>query len=80
MVSDYYIGLYRQPRQFCEASAEVTNYVIAFGETCGNLGPPKLNVDVSPKVNMYIRLGMFSVPSDMHVYSILKQFSLEACA
>ena len=33
VVSDYYIGLYRQPRQFCETSAEVTNYVIAFCET-----------------------------------------------
>ena len=33
MVSDYYIQLYRQPRLFCETSAEVTNYVIAFCET-----------------------------------------------
>ena len=32
MVSDYYIGLYKQPRLFCETSAEVTNYVIAFCE------------------------------------------------
>ena len=31
--SDYYIGLYKQPRQFCETSAEVTNYVIAFCRT-----------------------------------------------
>ena len=33
VVSDYYIGLYRQLRLFCETSAEVTNYVIALGET-----------------------------------------------
>ena len=31
-VSDvrFYIGLYKQPRQLCETSAEGTNYVIAF--------------------------------------------------
>ena len=28
-----YKVLYRHPRQFCETSAEVTNYVIAFCET-----------------------------------------------
>ena len=33
VVSDYYIGLHRQLRQFCETSAEVTNYEIAFCET-----------------------------------------------
>ena len=43
MVSDYYIGLYRQPRLFYETSAEVTNYGIDF------LRPQKFNFDVSPK-------------------------------
>ena len=33
VLSDYYIGLFRQPRQFCKTSAEVTNYRIAFCET-----------------------------------------------
>ena len=32
---DYYIGLYKQPRWFCETSAEVTNYAIAFCEIMG---------------------------------------------
>ena len=33
VVTDYYIGLYRQPRLSCETSAEVIIYVIAFCET-----------------------------------------------
>ena len=33
IVSDYYIGLYRQPKQFFECYAEITNYVFAFCET-----------------------------------------------
>ena len=33
MLSDYYIGLFRQSRQFCKTSAEVTNYLIAFCKT-----------------------------------------------
>ena len=43
----YIIRLYRQPRLFCETSAEITNYVIVFCETTRNLGPQKLNFDVS---------------------------------
>ena len=37
VLPDYYIGLYRQPRQFCETSAVVTNYVITFCETMWKL-------------------------------------------
>ena len=53
---NYYIGVDRQPRQFCETSAEVTNYVIAFYET-GNLGPQKLNFDVSPSTHIVSNLS-----------------------
>ena len=45
---DYYIGLYRQLRRFCETAAEVTNYVIDKYKESGNLWPQKLNFDVSP--------------------------------
>ena len=41
-VSDYYIVLYRQPRQFCETFAEVTNYVIAFCETMWKSGAKEI--------------------------------------
>ena len=43
VVSDYHIGLYRQPRQFCETSAEVKNYIII---------AQKLNFDVFPKASL----------------------------
>ena len=36
--SDYHIWLYRQPRQFCETSVEVANYVITFCETMWKAG------------------------------------------
>ena len=42
VVSDYYIGLYRQPRQFCETSAEVTNYVINLCETMRKPGATEI--------------------------------------
>ena len=42
VVLDYYIGLYRQYRQFCETSAEVTNYVIAFRETMWKPGATEI--------------------------------------
>ena len=44
------MGLYRQPRQFCETSAEVPNYVMLSVRLCGNLGLQKLYFDVSPNV------------------------------
>ena len=37
-VGELFLGLYRQPRQFCETFAEVTNYVIAFCETMWKSG------------------------------------------
>ena len=39
---DYYLGLYRQPRQFCEISAEVTSYVTAFCETMWKSGATEI--------------------------------------
>ena len=38
----YYIGLGRQPRQFCETSAEVTKYVIAFCEAMRKPGATEI--------------------------------------
>ena len=38
----YYIGLYRQPRQVCETSAEVANYVIDFCETMWKTGATEI--------------------------------------
>ena len=42
MLSDYYLGLYRQPRQFCEISAEVTSYVIPFCKTMWKSGATEI--------------------------------------
>ena len=41
-MSDYYIGLYRQPRLFCETSVEVTNYLIAFCENLWKAGATEI--------------------------------------
>ena len=50
-VSLLHMAMLVQPRQFCETSAEVSNYVIVFFlRLCGKLGQQKLNVDVSPFV------------------------------
>ena len=42
VVADYYIGLNKQPRQFCETSAGVTNCVIAFCETMQKRGATEI--------------------------------------
>ena len=39
---DYYIGLYKQPRQFCETSADVTNYVNGLCETMCKSGATEI--------------------------------------
>ena len=42
VVLDYYIGLYRQLRQFCETSSEVANYVFVFCETMWKPGATEI--------------------------------------
>ena len=54
VVSDYYLGPYRRPRQFCKTSAEVTNCVIAFCETMWEYRGHR-NVDAFPTLTSIIR-------------------------
>ena len=54
VVSDYYRGLYRQPRQFCETSTEVPNYLIVFCETMWK--PGAADILTSPLTDLILLL------------------------